>query len=104
MNREEYEEQGREFVRKYKRVKLLILGEWLLYPLMEREAMEPLKLVEARNYVSSTIVCSQFGTSGWREHLYVATLADAICDRIIHNSYNVPLKGESMRKLNSVTI
>ena len=31
------------------------------------------------------------------------TLADAICDRIIHNSHIITIKGDSMRKLNAVT-
>ena len=30
------------------------------------------------------------------------TVADAILDRLVHNSYRVPLKGESMRKRRTV--
>ena len=93
----------REFMQKYKKVKVLILDEWLLYTLKESEARDLLELIEARNQISSTIFCSQFDTPGWHEYLYDPTLADAICDRIIHNSYTVTLKGESMRKLNAVT-
>lgn len=92
----------REVMKKYKKTKLLILDEWLLYPLKETEARDLLELIEVRSQVSSTIFCSQFDTPGWHEYLYDPTLADAICDRIIHNSYTVTLKGESMRKLSSV--
>jgi len=92
----------REVMKKYKKTKLLILDEWLLYPLKETEARDLLELIEARSQVSSTIFCSQFDTPGWHEYLYDPTLADAICDRIIHNSYTVTLKGESMRKLSAV--
>lgn len=88
----------REYMKQLKKVKLLILDEWLLYPLKEAEARDVLELVEARNKVASTIFCSQYDTSEWHENLYDPTLADAICDRIIYNAYTVQIEGESMRK------
>jgi DNA replication protein DnaC len=93
----------RELMRKYKKIKLLILDEWLLYPLKESEARDLLELVEARSQVASTIFCSQFDVPGWHESLADPTLADAICDRIVYNSHTVTIKGESMRKLAAVT-
>ena len=41
----------REYMKLLKKVKLLILDEWLLYPLKEAEARDVLELVEARNKV-----------------------------------------------------
>jgi len=35
---------------------------------------------------------------GVREHLAEATLADAICDRLLHNAHRIVLKGPSRRK------
>ena len=72
----------RDYMKKLRKEKLLILDEWLLYPLKEAEARDVLELVEARNKVASTIFCSQYDTSEWHENLYDPTLADAICDRI----------------------
>ena len=60
-------------------------------------------IIEARNQAASTIFCSQFDIPGWHEYLYDPTLEDAICDRIIHNSHIITIKGDSMRKLNAVT-
>ena len=88
----------RDYMKKLKKEKLLILDEWLLYPLKEAEARDVLELVEARNKVASTIFCSQYDTSEWHENLYDPTLADAICDRIIYNAYTIQIEGESMRK------
>ena len=88
----------RDYMKKLKKEKLLILDEWLLYPLKEEEARDVLELVEARNRVASTIFCSQYDTSEWHENLYDPTLADAICDRIIYNAYTIQIEGESMRK------
>lgn len=93
----------REYMKQLKKVKLLILDEWLLYPLKEAEARDVLELVEARNKVASTIFSSQYDTSEWHENLYDPTLADAICDRIIYNAYTVQIEGESMRKRMGMT-
>lgn len=93
----------REYMKQLKKVKLLILDEWLLYPLKEVEARDVLELVEARNKVAPTIFCSQYDTSEWHENLYDPTLADAICDRIIYNAYTVQIEGESMRKRMGMT-
>lgn len=90
-------------MKQLKKVKLLILDEWLLYPLKEAEARDVLELVEARNKVASTIFCSQYDTSEWHENLYDPTLADAICDRIIYNAYTVQIEGESTRKRMGMT-
>ena len=81
----------RDYMKKLKKDKLLILDEWLLYPLKEAEARDVLELVEARNKVASTIFCSQYDTSEWHETLYAPTLADAICDRI-HLQRPIPSK------------
>lgn len=75
-----------------------ILDEWLLYPLKESEARDVLELVEARSKTASTIFCSQFDVPGWHENLYDPTLADAICDRIVYDSYIIRVEGDSMRK------
>lgn len=86
-------------MKSYKKVNLLIIDEWLLTSLRENEARDVLEIVEARHQVASTIFCSQFDTQGWYEKIGQATLADAILDRIIHDSYNILIDGEmSMRE------
>ena len=88
----------REYMKRLKKTKLLILDEWLLYPLKESEARDVLELVEARAKTASTIFCSQFDIPGWHENLYDPTLADAICDRIVYDSYIIRIEGDTMRK------
>ena len=92
----------REYMKKFKKVKLLILDEWMLYPLKESEARDVLELTEARTKTASTIFCSQMDVPGWHENLYDPTLADAICDRIVHDSYVIQIHGESMRKRKAI--
>ena len=79
----------RKVMKSFRQVKLLILDEWLLYPLKDAEAREVLELAEARYKRASTIFCSQFDVGGWHQKIGEPTLADAICDRIVHDSYRI---------------
>jgi len=86
-------------MKQYKKVSLLILDEWLLRPLEGAQAVDVLEIVEARHHSGSTIFCSQFDPRGWYEQIGEDTLADAILDRIIHDSYTIFIDGEiSMRE------
>jgi len=83
----------------YKKVNLLILDEWLLLPLRDSEARDLLEIVEARHKRASTIFLSQFAPAGWHGKIGEGTLADAILDRIVHDSYEIFIDGDdSMRK------
>lgn len=89
----------KKVMNQYKKAKLLILDEWLLNPLKESEARDLLEIVEARHKNASTIFCSQFAPGGWHERIGEVTLADAILDRIIHDSFSIYIEGEiSMRE------
>ena len=39
----------------------------------------------------------------WHAAIGDATIADAICDRIVHNAHRIKLSGESIRKKESLT-
>jgi DNA replication protein DnaC len=86
-------------MKQYKRAELLILDEWLLLPLKAAEARDVLEIVEARHQKGSTIFLSQFAPAGWHNKIGEGTLADAILDRIVHDSYEIFIDGkDSMRK------
>ena len=88
----------------YKKVNLLILDEWLLYPLKDIEARDLLEIAESRHKKASTIFCSQFDVGGWHAQIGEPTLADAVVDRIVHDSYTIVIEGkESMRKRKGLT-
>jgi len=93
----------KKVMKAYKKADLLILDEWLLTSLRENEARDLLEIVESRHQVASTIFCSQFDIQGWYEKIGEGTLADAILDRIIHDSYNIFIDGEtSMRERHGI--
>ena len=58
-----------------------------------------LEIMEDRHNVQSTLISTQYPVSQWHQLINDPTLADAICDRLIHNAYQLPLNGESMRKM-----
>ena len=85
--------------KKYVKCDLLIIDDWMLEPLKEGEAREVLEIVEARNTRGSLMLCSQFAAGGWAKKLGGDAIAEAIVDRIVHNSYVIHIEGdESMRK------
>jgi DNA replication protein DnaC len=93
----------KKVMKAYKKADLLILDEWLLTSLRENEARDLLEIVESRHQVASTVFCSQFDIQGWYEKIGEGTLADAILDRIIHDSYNIFIDGEtSMRERHGI--
>ena len=75
----------------YLRVNLLILDEWMLVSLKESEARDLLEIIHRRHKKASTIFCSQFAPAGWHAKIGEATLADAILDRIVYDSYTIEI-------------
>jgi len=81
------------------KVKLLIVDDWGFAPLTDKERRIFLDILEDRYDISSTIISSQLPVENWHESIVDPTVADAICDRLIHNAHRIRLTGEeSMRK------
>lgn len=79
---------------------LLILDDWGIPPLtIARQRYDLLELIEDRTGNSSTLITSQYPLDKWHDLIGDPTVADAILDRLIHRSYRIELRGESMRKL-----
>lgn len=86
------------------RVNVLIIDDWLLAPLETTSAREILEILDEAYNIGSLILTSQHPVSDWHSRIAEKTVADAILDRIVHNSHRIKIAGESMRKKkNSVT-
>lgn len=78
-------------MKQYQKFYLLVLDEWMLVSLKESEARDLLEIIHNRHKRSSTIFCSRFAPAGWHAKIGEATLADAILDRIVHDSYTIEI-------------
>jgi DNA replication protein DnaC len=79
------------------RVQLLIIDDFLLTPLTDSERRDLLEVIEDRYQMGATIIASQCPISDWHPNIGDPTLADAVCDRLLHNAYKIEMRGDSMR-------
>ena len=77
---------------------VLVMDDLGLHPFDTQNRLSLLEIMEDRHGMKSTIITSQFPVNSWHEVIGEPTIADAICDRIIHGAYRIELKGESLRK------
>ena len=77
---------------------VLVLDDLALVPLQEAERRDWLEVLEDSYGTRATIVTSQLAPAHWHEHIGDSTLADAICDRLLHDNHRLMLKGPSRRK------
>ena len=85
-------------INRIQRQELLILDDFGLEHLDRESRLSLMEIVEDRHGVRSTVITSQLPVKNWHEIIGDPTIADAVCDRIIHNSHRIDLKGESVRK------
>jgi len=78
---------------------LLILDDWGLAPLGDRERRDLLEIVEDRVDRRATLVTSQLPVEHWHELVGDATFGDAILDRLVHHAHRITLTGGSLRRL-----
>jgi DNA replication protein DnaC len=90
-----------KLIKSLAKAQLLIIDDWGLDQLPVGNRCDLLEIMEDRHGTSSTLVTSQLPTTQWHESIGDPTLADAILDRLLHNAHKLPLKGESMRKINN---
>jgi len=77
---------------------VLVLDDFLIAPMKDSERRDLLEVLEDRYDRSSTVITSQVPTKNWHEMIGDPTIADAICDRLVHNAHAIALKGPSIRK------
>jgi DNA replication protein DnaC len=79
-----------------------VIDDWGLEPLKAPQRNDLMEIMDDRHGSSSTLMISQLPTDQWYQSIGDNTLADAILDRLMHNAHRIKLKGESMRKKQSI--
>lgn len=80
------------------KIDLLLIDDFGISPLTDQNRRDFLEILDDRYKKKSTIITSQLDVKHWHAAIGDATLADAILDRIVHNSYRFDLKGDTLRK------
>ena len=83
---------------RFARTDVLVLDDWGLAPVQDVERRDLLEIMEDRHGLRATIWTSQLPVAKWHDHLGDPTVADAICDRLLHNAHRIVLQGPSRRK------
>lgn len=79
------------------RADLLILEDFGLSPFNQEKRLELLDILEDRHGRKSTIIVSQLPVCSWHGVIGESTIADAIMDRIVYDSFRIDLDGDSVR-------
>ena len=87
-----------KLLKKLLKADVLVVDDWGLTKIDERQHRQFLEIMDDRHGSGSTLITSQFPVNLWHENINDPTVADAILDRLVHNSHRIEIKGESMRK------
>ncbi len=93
-----------QFLKALKRLQLtrvLILDDFLMTPASADDLANLLEIIEERSQLGLVIITTQYPVTAWHTLMPDPTIADAICDRLIHTSTLIALQGDSQRKQNS---
>lgn len=78
---------------------VLIIDDFGLHPIDDQSKLMLLEILEDRYSEHSTIITAQLPVNQWYDFIANSTIADAVLDRIVHNSHKIDLEGDSMRKI-----
>lgn len=82
---------------KLARADVLVIDDWGLVRVREGERRDLAEIFEDRYGQKPTIISSQLPVQKWHDYLGDPTIADAICDRLVHNAHRLVLKGPTRR-------
>ena len=90
---------GREkWLRKHAAFTVLVIDEWLLDEPDDDVKSMLLELIERRYDATSTVFCTQYAKKDWHQRLGSGVHADAIVDRIVHNTIWITTGEMNMRE------
>jgi len=85
-------------LKRIERCDLLILDDFGMQPFDAQSRGILMDIIEDRHGKRTTMITLQLPVKGWYDVIGEKTVADAILDRLVHQSLRVELSGESIRK------
>jgi len=86
-------------LRRIAKTDVLIVDDFGLEVLTATQRRDFLEVLEDRFGNASTIMTSQLDPKNWHAIVGEETIADSVCDRLVHNAHKVRLAGDSLRKV-----
>jgi len=86
-------------LKKLQKKNVLIVDDFGLHPIDEETKLNLLEVLEDRYGCGSTIMTAQIPVAQWHDFIANSTIADAVLDRLVHNSFRIEMNGDSMRKM-----
>ncbi len=90
-----------KFLKAMEKTRILVIDDFLIGEYNSTQYCEILNVLENRIGKNSIIITSQYPTDKWFERIPDATVADAICDRLLMTSWILQMKGKSLRVASS---
>jgi DNA replication protein DnaC len=87
-----------KYLKKIQSTRVLIIDDFLMGQASPDDIACVLEIVEERSQLGPLILTTQFPVAQWHKLMPDPTIADAICDRLVHTAIIFNLKGDSMRK------
>jgi DNA replication protein DnaC len=78
---------------------LLVIDEWLLFPIDEEDAQQLLWVIDRRHNHKATIIASQYEPAEWLDQIPIPVAAEAITDRLAAKAYRIVIKGNKSMRL-----
>lgn len=87
-----------KLLKKFSKIKVLLIDDFLMQNITVEESSFLMDIIDEKQQTGSIIITTQYPVLQWHKKMPDPTVADAICDRLIHKSYKFELGGDSMRK------
>ena len=93
------ERSNAKILRKYAHYELLVVDEWLTEGVDDKDISLLFEPIERRYAAESTMPCTQYTPAEWHGRLGGGVQADAMVDRLVHESARIDLGDVNVRKL-----
>ncbi len=87
-----------KLLKRFAKIKVLVIDDFLMQNITIEESAFLMDIIDEKQQTGSIIITTQYPVPQWHKKLPDPTVADAICDRLIHKAYKFELGGDSMRK------
>jgi len=89
-----------KLLKRFAKIKVLLIDDFLMQSISVEESAFLMDIIDEKQQTGSIIITTQYPVLQWHKKLPDPTVADAICDRLIHKAYKFDLGGDSMRNKN----